>query len=311
MKRSLWRPLFAAVIVASAASGDASAAASPPPSEELHFIHDGRSRRAVIYDYSGGRPAPVVLVLHGGGGSAENAVQMTGFDRLAAREGAIAVFPEGAARTARSPFHTWNAGHCCSYAKEAGVDDVGFIEALIDRLVAEGHADPRRVYVTGMSNGAMMAHRLGRELSHKVAGIAPVVGAVFGDEAPPRGSVPAFIIVGADDKNVPGQGGPLRVSVLGGAAAADRDVAPAIEQARYWAAANGCAATGAEKTPVATTTRWTECRNGADVAFVTVAGNGHAWPGGRPGSRRGDTPTDAYDATGAIWAFFEAHVKPE
>ena len=139
---------------------------------------------------------------------------MTGFDRIAARDGIIAVYPDGTARLPGIRFLTWNAGHCCGAAMEANVDDVGFIGAIIDALVSNGRADPSRVYVTGMSNGAMMAHRLGRELSTKLAAIAPVVGAVFGDEPPPRAPVPAFVIVGAEDQSVPPGGGPLRTPTI-------------------------------------------------------------------------------------------------
>ena len=171
--------------------------------------HDGRERMYLVHDFSRGQKAPIVIMLHGGGGNAENGVKMSQFDQIAARERFIAVYPEGTSK--RGPLKTWNAGHCCASAIEEKVDDVGFISKVIDTLVASGKADPSRIYVTGMSNGAMMSHRLGRELSGKIAAIAPVVGAVFGDEAPPVAPMPAFIIVGAEDETVPSEGGPLQL----------------------------------------------------------------------------------------------------
>jgi len=156
---------------------------APPSASAIRSLtHGGLTRTYLVHDYGGTSPAPVVIVLHGGGGNAGNAVRMTGWDRVAARERLIAVYPNGTANRPRVPLLTWNAGHCCAAAMNNKVDDVGFIGAMIDALVASGRADASRVYVTGMSNGAMLAHRLGRELPSLIAAIAPVVGAVFGDE---------------------------------------------------------------------------------------------------------------------------------
>lgn len=264
----------------------------------------GRQRSYLVHDFSRGRQAPVVIVLHGGGGNAENAVTMTGFDRIGQREGLIVVYPNGTAARERVALLTWNAGHCCASAMKTGVDDVAFVGAVIDALVKDGRADPSRIYVTGMSNGAMMAHRLGRELSMKIAAIAPVVGALFGDERPPAAPVPAFIVVGADDTVVPGAGGSLQVRASAGGSAADHKVAPAIEQARYWATANGCGKPTTSEGPGSMVMEWRDCASGAPVIFHTVAHNGHAWPGGAPGRAGAAVPTQDFDASAQMWAFF-------
>lgn len=272
--------------------------------------HGGRTRRYLIHDFSGGRPAPVVIAMHGGGGNAENAVNMTQFDAVARRERFIMVYPEGTTRQEGGRLMTWNADHCCAFAMEADIDDVGFIGKVIDGLVASGRADPQRIYATGMSNGGMMSHRLGRELSAKLAGIAPVVGAVFGGEAPPQAPTPAFIIVGADDTVVPGAGGPLQLrAVLGNRSAADKDTAPAIAQAEYWAKANGCGEAKTTTTAAATTMTWTGCSSGADVVYHVVANNGHAWPGGRPGREGANVPSQALNASEEMWAFFKTRKR--
>jgi polyhydroxybutyrate depolymerase len=261
-------------------------------------------RSYLVHDYARGPRAPVVIVLHGGGGNAENAVTMTGFDRIAAREGVIAVYPNGTAGREGGRLLTWNAGHCCAGATTRDVDDVGFIAAVVERLVSGGRADPSRVYVTGMSNGGMMAHRLGRELSLQIAAIAPVVDATFGDEPAPAAPVPAFVVVGAEDMTVPPNGGPLTVRALGRGSAADRDVAPAIDQAHYWAKANGCREPMRSITADASTVEWRTCTSGAPVIFHSVTGNGHAWPGGRPGRIGAAEPVRTFDASEAMWAFF-------
>jgi polyhydroxybutyrate depolymerase len=285
----------------------AAAPPAPPAGTERTLTHGGRQRTYLVHDHGGRGPSPVVIVLHGGGGNAANAVAMTGFTRLAAREGLIAVYPDGTPPRRGGRLLTWNAGHCCAAAMDRNVDDVGFVAAILDALVASGRADPSRVYVTGMSNGAMMAHRVGRELSPRIAAIAPVVGAVFGDEPPPRGPVPAFVVVGADDAVVPPAGGPLTLRLLlGRKSAADHDVAPALAQATYWARHNGCGEPARTATAVHEKTEWASCTSGAPVVFVSVAGNGHAWPGGQPGRRGAAQPTRAFDATDAKWTFFAA-----
>lgn len=271
------------------------------------MIHGGRTRSFLVHDFSRDGNAPLMIVLHGGGGNAENAVAMTGFDRVAQRERLIVVYPNGTAGRDGGRFLTWNAGHCCAAAMDGHVDDVGFIAAIVDRLVAARRADPSRVYATGMSNGAMMVHRLGREISTRLAAIAPVVGAVFGDEPPPSAPVPAFIVVGAEDHTVPGAGGPLGLRLLlQRGRAADRNVAPAIDQAAYWAHANGCREPKRSETRASIVVEWTGCSSGAPVVFHTVAGNGHAWPGGQPGRAGADRPSAAFDASDAMWTFFKA-----
>ena len=244
-------------------------------------------------------PSPLVIMLHGGGGNAENAVRMSGFNALADTERFTVVYPDGSGRTR---LLTWNAGHCCAYAMEEDVDDVGFLSDLIDDLVAKGIADPRRVYVTGMSNGAMMTHRAGRELSGKVAAIAPVVGAVFGDEENAAYPVPALIITGDKDEHVPSAGGngafPRRMGQPN-----DRPFAPAVAAYAYWKAANGCEGDAPSKST------WTyTLRSGAGCAapvkWYALSDGGHAWPGGQRGSRRGDAPSDDFDASAVIWDFF-------
>ena len=275
-------------------------------SGERTLTHEGRDRTYLVHDFARETPAPVVIVLHGGGGNAANAVRMSGFDRVAARDGFIAVYPNGTSGRTRGRLLTWNAGHCCAAAMTNGVDDVGFIAAMIDALVASGRADRTRVYVTGMSNGGMMAHRLAREIPGRIAAIAPVVGAVFGDEPPARAPMPAFIVVGFTDTVVPPDGGSLQLrALLGRRSAADHDVAPALAQATYWATQNGCGTPVTTETAKTTTSTWSTCTSGAPVVFQRVAGNGHAWPGGQTGRRGAAAPSQAFNATEEMWAFFK------
>lgn len=274
------------------------------------LVHDGLTRHYVVRlpprTATTERKLPLVLVLHGGGGDAANAEQMTGFTAKARREGFMVAYPEGTSRFG-DKLLSWNAVHCCAYAMKNRVDDVGFLRVLIEKLIREHPVDPRRIYATGMSNGAMMSHRLGIELSDRVAAIAPVVGALFGDEPPPRQPVPALMINGLLDEHVPWRGGEP-----GGRSARSWDgttVKPSLHQAEFWSRGNGCSAPLARRE----TSKWIEWRDSCpsthDVVLYLIKDNGHAWPGGKKGTRRGDEPSAAMDATDVIWEFFATHAK--
>lgn len=297
----------ACLLLALACGGRSAEPAPAAPAGRQTLEHDGRTRSYLLrVPPSRAGDMPLVIVLHGGGGNADNAEMMTGFTELARAEGFVVVYPEG---TALGPARrlTWNAGHCCGYAMRANVDDVGFLRALIDHLVRRLPIDPRRVYVTGMSNGAMMSHRAGLELPDRVAAIAPVVGGIFGDERARAPGVSAIMINGVLDRNVPYEGGPP-----GGPFASAWDgtpVRPALDQARFWAAANGCDANAkVNDTGPCVHVRY-ECPDGIGVELYAVADNGHAWPGGRRGSAIGDPPSRSLDASRVIWEFFARHPR--
>lgn len=276
------------------------------PIQQFEFA--GRARSFLVRVPPGlaraGR-VPLVLVLHGGGGNARNAEEMTGFTAKAMAERFIVVYPEGTSRI--GPLLTWNARHCCGPAMTDDVDDVGFLNALIDTLSARYAVDPNRIYATGMSNGAMMSHRLGIELSHRLAAIAPVVGAVFGDEVRPANPVSAVIVNGLLDESVPFNGG--EPGGPGARTWSGTPVRPALEQASFWANAGWCSQPPQRATRSTITHTIYRCPGAVAVEHYALADNGHAWPGGQKGSRLGDAPSTAMNATDVIWRFFVAHPK--
>jgi polyhydroxybutyrate depolymerase len=250
---------------------------------------------------------PLVIVLHGGGGNGAITERMTSFTTKSNAEGFIVVYPNGSGRL-QTGLLTWNAGHCCGYAMEHHVDDVGFISALIDTLIGSYPVDPKRVFVTGMSNGGMMSHQLGVALPNKIAAIAPVVGALFGDERRPAESVSALMFNGMRDEHVPVKGGPPGGRFVG--AWDGTPMRPALEQGAFWAAADGCRATPTSRDHGAYVVWQHDCPNGRAVELYLMKESGHAWPGGTAGSAMGDAPSVAVDATDVIWRFFRTHGKP-
>ncbi len=268
------------------------------------LLVDGTPRRYLLHDYSAGAPTALVILLHGGGGSGQNMAEQTGFDRVAARERLVAVYPFGSGALSDSFLLTWNAGHCCADALRRNVDDIRFLSLLIDHLVASGKVDPARIYVTGLSNGGMMAHRAGIELADKVTAIAPVISSVFGDEPLREYAMPTLILNGGTDTRVKAEGGALTGFAFSGNPA-DLPTRPIAEQGEYWAVVNGCSGFSDDSTPLYSRRLWQGCRGGGAVESYVLSNNGHAWPGGNAARGAADPPVTGIDANEMIWAFFQ------
>jgi polyhydroxybutyrate depolymerase len=267
----------------------------PSRTEDVVVALDGALRTALVHSPTetlGGAPValmPLVIALHGSDGSGADLEAVTGYDDVADREGFVVAYADGLLVQSYGPSsRSWNSGQCCEPATSAGVDDVAFIEALIDRLVDRYPVDPQRVFIVGHSNGAIMAQVLGCRLADRIAGVASVAGALDDTQScnPSRG-VPFLEVHGTYDQNVSWDAGEKSVAA--------------------WRQFNGCDGYGSRSTAGAvTTTIWDECRTGATVQFVSIDGAEHPWP-----SRR--TPTNdelnvsfALDATEATWAFFSS-----
>ncbi len=240
----------------------------------------------------------LVIVLHAVFGSGYLAESSTGFDAQADRLGWVVAYPDGV-------LDGWDAfGDTPYWGRHPGVDDVAFAGALIDRLSAENGLDPDRIYVTGFSRGAMMAYRLGCELSGRVAAIAPVSGnmatASGSADVPCRTTKPVSVLAihGTSDGSIPISGGHV-----------DIDYSPFWDVISRWRAWDSCAGTGAISVDGrSTTTSWT-CTGGSTVAARVVDGGVHAWPGAVAPPYSTAAPADAFDAARVIADFFVAHPR--
>jgi len=272
--------------------------ASAPDRKNGTLEIGGRTRNYFIHTppaYSRKKPVPLVLVLHGGGQSAESVEWMSGMSAKADRENFLVAYPSGTGRLSRMP--TWNSGNCCAYAMDNNVDDVAFLRALIDQLEQEYAVDPRRVYVTGISNGGMMSYRLACEEADKIAAIAPVEGA---QDVECRPSAPVSVIVfhGTADHHVNFKGGTASFQI--GPARSDNSVANAIS---FWVRENTCSpGPQHEETSVVHTDIYSGCKHGTGVTLHAIQGGHHNWPGGRMSGNN-------VAATDLMWAFFEEHPK--
>ena len=314
--KTRWAGLFALIVLA-ALFNSASWVQSQPSSSgdyQGQLVFEGLTRTYILHlprAYNGRDLLPLVILLHGGGGNAQGAASTYGLNAVADREGFIAIYPNGTG-VLQDRILTWNSGHCCGYALENQINDVGFIRALIEKLQRELKVDPRRIYATGHSNGAMLSYRLGAELSDILAAIAPVAGTIGGRVGPntplitiPQPNAPVAVIAfhGKLDSHVLYNGG-HGPSTSGGRV--DLSVAESIA---FWVKANRCSAIS--QTVVSASGNivkdtYGDCANGTDVVLYSVLSGGHSWPG----SDRGEGQTKEISATELLWKFFKQHPKP-
>jgi polyhydroxybutyrate depolymerase len=285
---------------------------------KLTIRTDGLDRHCLVHlpsTYNKANPLPLIVMLHGMGGTATNAVQQTGWSDKADTEGFIVVYPEATRPDSSQPPslrrnpQVWNDGSGRFHAAERKIDDVKFIRELLDRLMADYSIDRRRIFVTGFSNGASMAFRLGAELADRVAAIAPNAGSCWVAVKPSRGVSLCYITGTADPLN-PLEGGFPKLA-FGGRNQGGKPKVPVLAAIAQWKKALSCpeAPLRDDLTNGVHTRIYGPGRDGAEVVFITIEDLGHIWAGGEnqlPEFLVGK-PTDKLKATDVIWNFFRKH----
>jgi polyhydroxybutyrate depolymerase len=260
------------------------------------FEHGGITRSYSFYvpaSYTPGEPVPLVLNLHGLGTDGAYQAQYRDFRPIADTAGFIVVHPDGSTLFGQ---RFWNYGNVFG----STVDDVGFLETLIDTIAAGYAINPQRIYAAGMSNGSFMCYYLACR-SDRFAAIGAVTGSMSADmydACAPDHPVPVIHVHGTDDSVNPYEG----TSTMQGIA----------DVIGFWVEQNGC-----DTVPVisslpdintpdnATATRYVYSggTNGNTVELFKVTGGGHSWPGSPvPGSSE-NTCMD-FDACIELWRFF-------
>jgi polyhydroxybutyrate depolymerase len=271
-----------------------------------HADHDRNYRLFIPKGYAGA-PVPLVVALHGMASTGAQTERLTGFDKLGDEKGFAVVYPDGLERL-------WRYNEVLD---RKGVDDPGFIVALVDKLVAAKVADPKRVYATGISNGAYLSNMLGARYADRFAAIAPVAGTLMRmlfDRLKPSRPVPVLYFHGTED-GVVGYDGKDALSRHKISLSAD-------ELVRWWAEHDGCDAAKdpkVEKVPHNGAADGTSVqrqsfgmsKDGAQVVFYRIEGGGHCWPGGPKAQEvvLGKVTSDV-DASALIWEFFSKYSLP-
>lgn len=254
-------------------------------------------------------PLPVLFVLHGGDGADAGMMAAgTGYNKISDREKFIAVYPYGVEGQ-------WNDGRGKTFRKRnnAGVNDVGFIGEVMDRIVEEFPVDANRIYVMGASNGGMMALRLGIELGGRTAAIAAVIAnlPVKLASARPVRPLPILIMNGTKDPLIPWEGGELKLfgRHFGYLLSTEETVA-------FWVKANGLTEKPhtemlpdkvvRDRCTVEVTTYRQEGKK-QPVVLYAIQGGGHQLPGSRTFLRYLLLGNKCMDINGAevIWDFLK------
>jgi polyhydroxybutyrate depolymerase len=244
-----------------------------------------------------GERLPLVIVLHGGLGSGRTGEWDSRMSQQSEKDHFIVAYPNGA-------FRTWNAGGCCGPARRRNVDDIAFMRAIIERFETELPIDRDRVFVTGISNGGMLAYRLGGELADEIAAIAPVEGCMYPFKMNSAIPVSVVAVHGTADRIVRYDGG---TGSMFGYKVTAQSVADTIQ---FWVKRNQCnAQPRREYMGNIVKDVYSDGKAGTEVCLYTVRGGGHIWPGGRRCTMAGDRPTKEFSATEAICAFFLSHPK--
>jgi polyhydroxybutyrate depolymerase len=292
-----------------------SAGAQPPNWQPHSLVHGGATRtwNEIVPPACADRQArcPLVVALHGGGGRT-NGAQFAGGTGLAAAgaaRGYIVLAPDALG-------DNWNDGRP---QLAAGIDDVGFIRAMLADVRGRAGVDAARTFATGASNGGLMSYRLACDAGDTFRAVAPVIANLGVDliaRCRPAGNISVFMMPGTADRLIPYAGGPV--------AEGRRDRGTVVSSDRtleFWRDAMGCGRTPRterfdpirDDTSVAVT-RFDSCRGGTVVQRWAVEGGGHTWPGRQGGSGFrarivGPTATE-FSATDVILDFFDAVGRP-
>lgn len=282
--------LFLALCLTAALAGPAISADS--------LTVDGRTRTYLVHRPDGldrTKPVPLVVMLHGAFGTGAQAERSYGWDAAAARSGFVVVYPDGVGRT-------WNAGGaCCGRSHRDAIDDVGFLDHLIETVAHAENIDNSRIYLAGMSNGGAMTYRYACEGKVRLAAIG-LVATSFTYTCDKARPLPVMAIHGLQDKTVPFAGGEGRRG---------RDIVwlPVQASLDVFRDANKCGAPALAQDGVVVTST-ARCENGREVVLITVADAGHQWPGSAREKGLGarllhlDEPSQAFAATERLWNFF-------
>jgi len=266
--------------------------------------------------YDRTKPAPLVIMLHGFGGTGLNAAKETGWSDKADKESFLVAYPEATRpdnsvpQSFRKNPQAWNDGSGRFHAARQDVDDVAFLNEVIDAISEKHAVDAQRIFVTGFSNGASMAFRVGSELSQRIAAIAPVAGTCWAKKPEPSHPLSVCYITGSADSLNPIQGGYPKLAI-GGRDQGGQPKPPVQAFIDLWVKALDCpvtphideASNGLHKTI------YGPGREDSEILFITVEGLGHHWPGGvgqAPNFLVGK-PSNKLSATDAVWDFFKAH----
>ncbi|PIU14427.1 hypothetical protein COT20_02755 [bacterium (Candidatus Gribaldobacteria) CG08_land_8_20_14_0_20_39_15] len=285
--------------------------------------HQNRTRFYSVHVplcYSKGKAIPLIINFHGGNSTAEKAEQGIGDMNNKADEACfIGAYPSGVSSVGQpGKSQYWNAGTLVQIEEvDPSIDDVGFISKMLDELEGKFSIDTKKVYATGISNGAWMTYRVACELSDRITAIAPISGGLILENCNPKRPIPIIHFHGTSDPGWPYYGG--------NGCWTDTYRQPIKETIQKWIEINGCSAVSNityQKGEASCETY--NCQEDSKITFCTIKGGGHTYPGGKVfqqlipkwdddcalGQGRGvGKTTKDIKALDAMWEFFQSISK--
>lgn len=279
--------------------------------------YNGAKRTYLVHlppGYDAGHPLPMVVVLHGAFGNANSLEKISGFSELADQKHFIVLYPNGIG--AMGKFQHWNAGHCCGKAAEDNIDDVGFLETVINDACSRLAVNRSRIFMTGFSNGGMLTYRFAAEKGDILAAIAPL-GASAGGR-PDRNSsewgipkpvkaLPVIAFHGLADDTVPFKGGAVPGKK------SQREYWSVMHSLGVWVKRDGCKEPPAkhdERHKKVHVQTWDNCRDNKDIVLYTLEGWPHVWPTAHYTHKlTRQNPLYNFDAASIVWDFFDSHSR--
>ena len=265
------------------------------------ILSSGQFRKYLLYvpqTYNPANPTPLVISFHGFAEWPAHQMEISHWNDLANQYGFIVAYPSGTGFPLR-----WRIRGDPGMENDPSLD-VAFISDLIDQLESEYNLDPARIFANGLSNGGGMSFYLSCRLAGRIAAIGTVSGAFLlpWEDCSPSRPVPLIAFHGTNDPIVPYTGGPSR--------SLDMPFPSIPDWIATYARRSGCseAARDLPANGEASGVQYINSENNMDVAFYTIQGGGHSWPGGgsMPKIIVGHTTQDI-DATQTIWDFFQKH----
>jgi polyhydroxybutyrate depolymerase len=271
--------------------------------EQRSLEHGGLQRTYLLHlpEPRPDGPAPLVLSLHGRLGTGAGQRRTTDYNTLADRDGAVVAYPDGVDRS-------WADARAVSPAAEQGVDDQGFLLALIDAIGEEIAIDPDRISMMGISNGGFMTQTMACAHGERLAAAASIVATIPQNSveacAPPR-PLSVLFMNGTEDPLVPFAGGEVDSDVGG-------EIVGSDDSAAHWVAHDRCASApvthvfdDADDDTSIRHDHYAGCAASRSVEHYVVEGGGHTWPGGPQYLPEGTVGRVSAELDGAqtVWNF--------